>query len=131
MGRRYRIGQAAEALGLNPSVLRFWESEFPQLAPLRTRKGQRLYDEEHLALLGRIRVMLHEEGLTIEGARRRLEAEAAEAAPGAGQAPETGDQGGDGPGPARPGEPASKDGSPSLRREMVEELLELKKLLGK
>lgn len=110
MGRRYRIGQAAEALGLNPSVLRFWESEFPQVEPLRTRKGQRVYTEEHLELLSRIRVMLHEEGLTIEGARKRLEAERADA-------------------PAEA--PGSGEGGPDLKREMVEELLELRRLLDK
>ena len=70
---KYRIGQAADELGLRPSVLRYWESEFPQLEPVRTAKGQRLYTEEHLALLKTIRRLLHDEGLTIEGARRRLE----------------------------------------------------------
>ena len=70
---KYRIGQAADELGLRPSVLRYWESEFPQLEPVRTAKGQRLYTEEHLALLKTIRRLVHDEGLTIEGARRRLE----------------------------------------------------------
>ncbi len=70
---KYRIGQAADELGLRPSVLRYWESEFPQLEPVRTAKGQRLYTEEHLALLRTIRRLVHDEGLTIEGARRRLE----------------------------------------------------------
>lgn len=71
--RTYRIGEAAELLQLKTYVLRFWESEFPQLAPLRTEKGQRLYTDEHLALLRRIRQLLHEQGMTIEGARRVLE----------------------------------------------------------
>lgn len=70
---KYRIGQAADELGLRPSVLRYWETEFPQLEPVRTAKGQRLYTEEHLALLRTIRRLVHDEGLTIEGARRRLE----------------------------------------------------------
>ena len=74
MGERvYRIGQAAKLLGLKPHVLRFWESEFPQLAPVRTEKGQRLYTEEHLALLKTIHHLVHEEGLTLDGARRRME----------------------------------------------------------
>lgn len=74
--RTFRIGQAARLLGLKPHVLRFWESEFPQLAPVRTEKGQRLYTEEHLTLLRTIHALVHGEGLTLEGARRRLEQEA-------------------------------------------------------
>ncbi|WP_300772889.1 MerR family transcriptional regulator [uncultured Desulfovibrio sp.] len=73
----YRIGEAAELLQLKTHVLRFWETEFPQLAPLRTEKGQRLYTEEHVALLRRIKQLLHEQGMTIEGARRLLEGGAA------------------------------------------------------
>ncbi|MBQ7584887.1 MAG: MerR family transcriptional regulator [Desulfovibrionaceae bacterium] len=69
----YRIGEAAELLDLKAYVLRFWETEFPQLAPKRTEKGQRLYSEEHLAILKRIKQLLHEQGMTIEGARRVLE----------------------------------------------------------
>ena len=68
----YRIGEAAELLALKAYVLRFWETEFPQLVPIRTDKGQRLYSEENLALLRRIKYLLHEQGLTIEGARRIL-----------------------------------------------------------
>ena len=49
MGEKlYRIGEAAELLELKTYVLRFWETEFPQLTPLRTDKGQRLYSEEHI-----------------------------------------------------------------------------------
>lgn len=70
--RTYRIGEAASLLNLKTYVLRFWETEFPQLAPLRTEKGQRLYTEADLALLRRVRFLLHERGLTIEGARRIL-----------------------------------------------------------
>lgn len=71
--KRLRIGDAAKQLGLEPYVLRFWESEFPQLAPLRTKKGQRLYSEQDLELIRTIQTLLYEEGLTIEGAKRRLE----------------------------------------------------------
>lgn len=112
MGRKYRIGQAAEKLGLNPSVLRYWESEFPQLEPIRTRKGQRLYSEEHIALLTRIRTMLHEDGLTIEGARKRLEQDGADAGPEADAAA-----------------PGSIPGDGGLKREVVQELQELRRLL--
>ena len=61
----YRIGEAADLLDLKTYVLRFWESEFPQLQPVRTAKGQRLYSEETIALLRRIRDLLHEKGMTI------------------------------------------------------------------
>jgi hypothetical protein len=76
MSVTYKIGEAASLLHLKTYVLRFWETEFPQIAPLRTEKGQRLYTEEHLALLDRIRFLLHEHGLTIEGARKVLSEEA-------------------------------------------------------
>ena len=74
--KTYRIGEAAELLNLKTHVLRFWETEFPQLDPLRTGKGQRLYTERHLALLRRIQQLLHEQGMTIEGARRVLQGSA-------------------------------------------------------
>jgi len=74
-GKTYRIGEVAETLNLKSYVLRFWESEFPQLVPLRTEKGQRLYTEGHVALLRRIQTLLHEQGMTIDGARRVLEHE--------------------------------------------------------
>lgn len=72
---QYRIGEAARLLALKTCVLRFWEGEFPQLAPLRTPSGQRLYSEADMALLFRIRSLLHEQGMTIAGARRVLRGE--------------------------------------------------------
>jgi DNA-binding transcriptional MerR regulator len=71
--RTYKIGQAAQRVGLEPYVLRFWETEFPQLQPIRTPKGQRLYTEAHLRLIARIKALLYEHGLTIDGARRKLD----------------------------------------------------------
>ncbi len=71
-GKRYRIGQVAKQLGVEPYVLRFWEEEFPMLTAARTLKGQRYYTEEHVRLLKRIRYLLHEEKLTIKGARQKL-----------------------------------------------------------
>lgn len=70
---RLKISQAAELLGLEPYVLRFWETEFPQLRPERTPAGQRLYNEDDILLLRRIKHLLHTKGLTIQGARLRLE----------------------------------------------------------
>ncbi len=76
--RTYRIGEAARLLDLEGYVLRFWETEFAQLRPMRTAKGQRLYSEADIALLRRIRFLLHEQGMTIEGARRVLEESSSE-----------------------------------------------------
>jgi len=70
--KTYKIGEIANLTGLKPFVLRFWETEFPQLVPVRTKKGQRAYTEEHLALVNTIKTLLYEEKLTIDGARRRL-----------------------------------------------------------
>jgi DNA-binding transcriptional MerR regulator len=70
--KTYKIGEIASLTGLKPFVLRFWETEFPQLVPVRSKKGQRLYTDEHLALIQTIKALLYEEKLTIDGARRRL-----------------------------------------------------------
>ncbi|WP_031479987.1 MerR family transcriptional regulator [Maridesulfovibrio frigidus] len=69
----YKIGQAAKLVGLKSYVLRFWEGEFEQLEPIRTASGQRLYNDDHVKLIRRIKTLLHDEGLTIEGARKRLD----------------------------------------------------------
>ncbi len=71
--RLLRIGEVAKLLDLQTSVLRYWETEFPFLAPQRTEKGQRLYTPENVALVRKVRTLLHEKGMTIEGARRVLE----------------------------------------------------------
>ena len=68
----YRIGEVATLLNLKTSVLRFWESEFPELQPLRSAKGHRSYREKDVAVLRRIKQLLHEQGMTIEGARKVL-----------------------------------------------------------
>ena len=70
--KTYRIGEAATLLNLKPYVLRFWETEFKQLIPIRTQKGQRMYSEQNVLLLRAIRHLLYERGLTIEGARKVL-----------------------------------------------------------
>lgn len=72
--RTYKIGEVASLTGIKPFVLRYWETEFPQLVPVRTPKGQRLYNDAHLELVIRIKTLLYEEKLTIDGARRRLAA---------------------------------------------------------
>lgn len=72
-----RIGEVAKILGTQTHVLRYWESEFPQLKPVRAASGQRLFRRPDLETLLVIKQLLHEEGYTIAGARRRLEEMAA------------------------------------------------------
>jgi DNA-binding transcriptional MerR regulator len=88
MDETFRIGQAASMVDVKPYVLRFWESEFSGLNPIRTDSGQRLYTREHLDLVRRIKGLLYDKGMTIEGARRALEAEEALAGPVARDRPE-------------------------------------------
>ena len=70
--RHYRIGKVASMLGVRTSVLRFWETEFPELIPQRGSNGQRTYYKEDIDLLKRIKELLYVRGLTIEGARLAL-----------------------------------------------------------
>lgn len=72
-GKTYKIGQAAKLLDVKPFVLRFWESEFKDvLVPIRTPAGQRAYSEQNVATVREIKRLLYDEGLTIEGAKKRL-----------------------------------------------------------
>ena len=73
----YKIGEACKELGIQPYVLRYWETEFPALAPSKSRSGQRVYSEKELEIIKRIKQLLYEEGYTISGARQRLEGEGA------------------------------------------------------
>lgn len=70
--KTYKISQAAKLLDVKPYVLRFWESEVPELAPSRTPTGQRVYTEEQIDLIRRFKHLLYDQGLTIEGAKRAL-----------------------------------------------------------
>lgn len=72
MARVYRIGEAAKILNVKTSVLRFWESEFPQIRPKRTETGQRYYSEKDMHILQKIHTLLYQEGMTINGAKRVL-----------------------------------------------------------
>ena len=73
----YKIGEACKALGIQPYVLRYWETEFPALSPNKSRSGQRVYSEKELEVIRRIKELLYEEGYTIAGAKKKLEAELA------------------------------------------------------
>ena len=73
----YKIGEACKALGIQPYVLRYWETEFSALSPSKSRSGQRVYSEKELEVIRRIKELLYEEGYTIAGAKKKLEAELA------------------------------------------------------
>lgn len=70
--KTYKIGQAAKEIGVKTYVLRFWEGEFDEIDPIRTDSGQRLYTEEHLEIIREIKRLLYDEGLTIDGAKKKL-----------------------------------------------------------
>jgi DNA-binding transcriptional MerR regulator len=72
----FRIGDVARLCGVETYVLRFWETEFPQLRPNKSGTGQRLYRRREVELAMRIKKLLHEEGYTIAGARQLLAQEA-------------------------------------------------------
>jgi DNA-binding transcriptional MerR regulator len=78
----FRIGQVAKLLGVETHVLRFWESEFPQIKPTRAPSGRRIFHRSDVEILALVQHLLHGEGYTIAGARRRLEEMAASQAPG-------------------------------------------------
>jgi len=68
----YKIGEVCQITDTQPYVLRFWESEFPQLAPKKSRTGQRVYRQKDVDLVLQIKRLLYEEGFTIAGARKKL-----------------------------------------------------------
>lgn len=72
----YRIGEVSRLTGLEAYVLRYWETEFPQLKPEKGRSGQRLYKKEDVEHVLRIKQMLYSEGYTIAGARKKLSSKA-------------------------------------------------------
>jgi len=70
--RYFRIGEVSRIIGVEPYVLRYWESEFPQIKPQRADTNQRTYQRKDLEIIMEIKRLLYEEKLTIEGARQRL-----------------------------------------------------------
>jgi DNA-binding transcriptional MerR regulator len=71
----FRIGEVATLCHLPAYVLRFWESEFPQLKPVKSSTGQRMYRKRDVEGVLRIKQLLYEQGFTISGARQQLRAE--------------------------------------------------------
>ena len=68
----YRIGEVSRLTALKPFVLRYWETEFPMLEPVKSASGHRLYRQEDVEMVLRIKRLLYDEGFTIAGARRHL-----------------------------------------------------------
>jgi DNA-binding transcriptional MerR regulator len=71
----FRIGEVATLCRLPAYVLRFWESEFPQLKPVKSSTGQRMYRKRDVESVLRIKQLLYEQGFTIAGARQQLRTE--------------------------------------------------------
>jgi DNA-binding transcriptional MerR regulator len=118
----FKIGEVCEITDTQPYVLRYWESEFPALAPAKNSSGQRIYRRKDIETVLRIKQLLYDEGFTIAGAKKRLETEmsgkgatTAEAAVAA---------------PAPPAEPAD-DRTRTVLFEVRDQLREILTLLDK
>jgi DNA-binding transcriptional MerR regulator len=70
--RLYRIGEVSRLSELKPFVLRYWETEFPMLEPVKSPSGHRMYRQEDVDMVFKIKRLLYDEGFTIAGARRHL-----------------------------------------------------------
>lgn len=68
----FKIGEVCDLVGVQAHVLRYWESEFPSLAPQKNRAGQRTYRRKDVEMAMRIKELLYGEGFTIAGAKRKL-----------------------------------------------------------
>src|ERR671912_1529612 len=71
----FKIGEVCEITGIQAHVLRYWESEFPMLAPQKNRAGQRTYRKRDVEMALRIKELLYEDQYTIAGAKKKLASE--------------------------------------------------------
>ena len=117
----FKIGEVCEITDTQPYVLRYWESEFPALAPAKNTSGQRIYRRRDIETVLRIKQLLCEEGFTIAGAKKRLEMEMAGRAPTPSSAP-PGGNGGDG---------AGSDATKKALHEIRDQLREILTLLDR
>jgi DNA-binding transcriptional MerR regulator len=97
----FRIGEASSVVGVEPHVLRYWETEFRSIRPKKSARGQRVYSRRDVETLLRIKELLYDHGFTIAGAKRRLRERGVE--------------------PPEPGDPSIEEA-----RRMREALLELR-----
>lgn len=70
--RYYKIGEVAEMFDVATSLIRYWESEFTQLKPLKSKSGIRRYKKEDILLIDRIYELVRNQGYTLEGAKKAL-----------------------------------------------------------
>lgn len=68
----FKIGEVAKILGLEPYVLRYWETEFPEIAPSKSKSRQRLYKRQDVELISQIQTLLYKQNFTIKGARKKI-----------------------------------------------------------
>lgn len=73
--KKYSIGEVGRITGLEPYVLRFWESEFDQLSPEKNEAGRRNYRQSDIDLIFTLKELLHKKKYTIEGAKKYLQGE--------------------------------------------------------
>ena len=73
--RYFTIGEVSELCEVKPHVLRYWETEFPGLKPVKRRGNRRYYQRHDVLTIRQIRSLLYDQGFTITGARQRLEGE--------------------------------------------------------
>lgn len=116
------IGEVAEMLGVAQHVLRFWETRFPQIKPVKRAGNRRYYRPDDIALIRRIRELLHDEGYSIRGVQKLLKALGVKAVV-AGAAPDTPPPA---PAAAAPGAP---EGKRDELRAVLGELKEIRDLL--
>ena len=74
----FKIGEVCELVGVQPHVLRYWETEFPMLSPQKNRSGQRSYRRRDVEMALRIKQLLYDEMFTIAGAKKKLQTEVRE-----------------------------------------------------
>jgi DNA-binding transcriptional MerR regulator len=110
----FKIGEVSDLLGVEPYVLRYWETEFPVLSPKKSGTGHRLYRRKDVELLLRIKHLLRDKRYTIEGARQSLQAEAKAPKPRVVKARDA------------QRELFSQDPLPEIRRELIEILQMMK-----
>src|SRR5687768_1649073 len=122
--RLYKIGEVCRMADVQPYVLRYWETEFPPLAPGKTGGGQRMYTQREIDVILRIKELLYDEGFTIAGAKKKLEAELD--ASGTLRQPEPEPRS---PKAGRKG--AAGDGNAKLLRSIREELREILAILSR
>lgn len=111
----YRIGEVSQIVGVEPHVLRYWETEFRSIRPQKSRKGQRIYSRRDVDKLLKVKDLLYTHGFTIAGARKRLREAGAEAEPER---------------PVVSAAPVSATLPPQARGQLIELRAEIQRMLG-